>query len=392
MFDLTTEQLQEKQAEVTVKEIYQQPSVWEELAEDFFAKKEQYSSFLQEIYTKHDTVRVVFSGAGTSAFVGDIITPVLNKQQLPNVHFTSAATTDIVSNPVEYFHQTTPTILVSFARSGNSPESVASVALGQHLVNDFYQINITCNKDGALAVDSKDDKKALTVLMPERSNDKGLAMTSSFSSMIIGAYALFTTDQFTPEVAKNLTAIGQSVLDTVSEPIYDILTFDFNRLVYLGSGALAQLGHEASLKMLELTAGKVMATFESSLGFRHGPKAMLDDQSLIVINMSGDDYTRKYDLDILKELGQAKTGMKIVALTEKADAEVEALADWTIAINDGDITLADDFQRAVIYTLFAQGLAVSKSSHLGIAPDNPSPDGEINRVVQGVTIHEFKQN
>src|SRR5699024_3346132 len=388
MFDLTLEQLKEKQADVTVSEIYHQPSVWEELSADFFAQEADYKAFLKAIYEKHDHVRVIFSGAGTSAFIGDIIAPVLNKQQLAKVHFEAVATTDAVSNPEEYFNPHTPTILVNFARSGNSPESVATVALGQKIVKDFYQINITCNKNGKLAVNSKDDDKALTLLMPDRSNDKGLAMTSSFSSMIIAAYGLFTDGLLTKEVAHNLSTIGQELLDRVSQDIYDVLTFDFNRLVYLGSGALAQLGHEASLKMLELTGGQVMATYESSLGFRHGPKAMLTDQSLIVLFVSGEAYTRQYDVDILKELSQAETGMKIVALTEKEDEEVKALADWTFALNESDADLQDDFQRAVLYTLFAQGLAVSKSSHLGIAPDNPSPDGEINRVVQGVTIHE----
>lgn len=390
MFDLSLDQLKEKQAEVTVSEIAHQPSVWKELAEDFFANEAKYKQFLKEIYEKHEQVRVVFSGAGTSAFIGDIIAPVLNKEQLPNVHFEAVATTDAVSNPDEYFNPHTPTILVNFARSGNSPESVATVALGQEIVKDFYQINITCNKDGKLAVNSKDDEKALTLLMPDRSNDKGLAMTSSFSSMIIAAYGLFTENKFTKDVADHLTTIGQNVLDTVSEKIYKVLDFKFDRLVYLGSGALAQLGHEASLKMLELTGGQVMATYESSLGFRHGPKAMLTDESLIVLFVSGEAYTRKYDLDILKELSQADTGMKIVALTEKEDKEVAELADFAFALNSSNVTLADDFQRAVLYTLFAQGLAVSKSSELGIAPDNPSPDGEINRVVQGVTIHEYK--
>src|SRR5699024_10923583 len=129
MFDLTKEQLDEKQATVTVSEIYHQPTVWKELAEDFFANEKKYKTFVEEIYAKHDHVRVVFSGAGTSAFVGDIIAPILNKQQLPNVQFEAAATTDVVSNPAEYFNPAIPTILVSFARSGNSPESVATVAL-----------------------------------------------------------------------------------------------------------------------------------------------------------------------------------------------------------------------------------------------------------------------
>src|SRR5699024_4928824 len=156
-----------------------------------------------------------------------------------------------------------------------------------------------------------------------------------------------TDGLLTKEVAHNLSTIGQELLDRVSQDIYDVLTFDFNRLVYLGSGALAQLGHEASLKMLELTDGQVMATYESSLGCTHGAKAMLTDQSLIVVFVSGETYTRKYDLDILKQLSQAETGMKIVAVTEKEDEEVKSLAVWTFVLNQSDAKLQDDFQRAV---------------------------------------------
>ena len=55
-----------------------------------------------------------------------------------------------------------------------------------------------------------------------------------------------------------------------------------------------------------------MAIHESSLGFRHGPKSILNEKSVVALFMSQDPYTRKYDLDILRELAAAKSGMKIV--------------------------------------------------------------------------------
>src|SRR5690625_4269603 len=391
MFHLTTEELTEKKALHTTREIYQQPSVWEELAGDFIDKQENLKSFLNSIFTKHERTRVIFTGAGTSAFIGDILVPELSKQQLSHVQFESIPTTDIVSNPTEYFFENSPTILVSFARSGNSPESVATVALGQELIEDFYQVVITCNKEGVLARNIQKDENSIVILTPERANDQSLAMTSSFSSMMVAAYALFTESHFTTQASQLLASTGKKFFDSFSDKVKEIMQFDFNRIVYLGSGLLAQLSHEAALKMLELTAGNVVALHESSLGFRHGPKSILHDQSLVVLFMSQDDYTRKYDLDILRELASAKSGMKIVALTEEEDEEVANLADWSIVVNPSSEGLKSDLQLGLIYILFAQSLALNKSVQLGISPDNPSPDGAISRVVQGVTIHDYKK-
>src|SRR5690625_187396 len=164
MFKLSAEKLEELNAVNTSREIYQQPSVWEELTYDFFAKKNQYQEFLNSIYNKHEKVRVIFSGAGTSAFIGDILVPELSKQGLKKVKFESIATTNVVSNPTEYLFEDSPTILVSFARSGNSPESVATVALAENIVKDFYQVIVTCNPEGELAKNVEGDENSLTIL------------------------------------------------------------------------------------------------------------------------------------------------------------------------------------------------------------------------------------
>ena len=392
MFNLTVEQMNEKSAVHTTREIHQQPAVWQELLTDFFEQQETFKRFLESIYEKHDHVRVILTGAGTSAFVGDTLVPELARQNQQNVQFESIPTTDIVSNPTEYLFKESATILVSFARSGNSPESVATVSLGQKIVDDFYQVVITCNKDGQLAKNIQGDANSMTMLMPEKANDQSLAMTSSFTSMIIAAYALFTQDVFTKELAEQqVVASAEQLIEKLGDTIDEILGFDFERIVYLGSGLLAQLSHEAALKMLELSGGQVVAIHESSLGFRHGPKSILNDKSAVVLFVSQDPYTRKYDIDILRELAGAKSGMKIIALTETKDAEVEGLADWVVSVNAGTESLSNDFQLALLYVIFAQALALKKSIQLGITPDNPSPDGAISRVVKGVTIYDYQK-
>ena len=77
-------------------------------------------------------------------------------------NFNAIATTDIVANPETYLKKDVTTVLVSFARSGNSPESVATVDLAKALVDELYQVTITCAADGKLALQAHgDDRNSL---------------------------------------------------------------------------------------------------------------------------------------------------------------------------------------------------------------------------------------
>ncbi|MBU5465426.1 SIS domain-containing protein [Virgibacillus sp. MSJ-26] len=388
MFNLTKQDLEQNKAMNTATEIFQQPEVWQEMIDSLLENSDSTRGFIKSIYEKHDSVRVIFTGAGTSAFAGDTLVPELRRQSQGHVQFESIATTDLVSNPTEFLYKETPTILVSFARSGNSPESVAAVNLGQDIVDDFYQINITCNKDGKLAVNSKDDENSLTILTPEKAHDQAMAMTSSFSSMIIAAYFVFTPKEFTKDTFAHVVSNANQLVENIGVTLDDIVETDFERIIYLGSGLLSQLSHEAALKMLELTSGQVVAVHESSLGFRHGPKSILNDKSAVVLFMSQDPYTRKYDMDILREVTADESNLNVIVLVDQADDEIKELANWTIEVNTEEKTFDSDFELALLYVVFAQALAMRKSIQLGITPDNPSPTGRINRVVKGVTIYE----
>jgi tagatose-6-phosphate ketose/aldose isomerase len=318
----------------------------------------------------------VLTGAGTSAFVGLIAAPALARTLGRRVD--AVATTDIVSDPRGSFPEDVPTLLVSFARSGNSPESIAATHLADQMLGDVSHLILTCDESGALSVQHSDRPKSLVLLMPERSNDEGFAMTSSFTSMLLGALLVFGGSD---DVAVSaLVAAARHILDSSQTDIDSIAALPLDRVVYLGSGSLAGLATESALKLLELTAGQVVGFHDSALGFRHGPKAILNDRTLVVVYVSTDPYTRQYDLDILAELRSGAHSDNVIAISAEGIPDERS---WVLTDAEG----LSDAYAAVAFVVFAQLLALRFSVQHGLTPDNPFPGGDVNRVVQGVHIH-----
>ncbi|MGM0101572.1 tagatose-6-phosphate ketose/aldose isomerase [Enterococcus sp. AZ089] len=387
MFQLSTKELAELGAEITTREIKQQPELWQETLTIYQEKQEAIAAFLRTIKQKTDKrIRVVFTGAGTSQYVGDTIVPYLNKNGATvDYLFESIATTDIVAAPEQVLFADEPTLLVSFARSGNSPESLAAVKIVDQFVADSYHLTITCAADGSLAQQAAADEASYLLLMPERSNDAGFAMTGSFSCMALSALLIF--DQ-TPLAEKGhyvetLSRLGQEVIDRETE--LQVLTDrSFKRIVYLGSGTLSGLTREAQLKVLELTAGKIATVFDSSMGFRHGPKSFVDDQTLVFVFVSNTPYTRQYDLDMLEELKSDGIAVAVTAIGQPAAVNFSGTNFFF-----PDATLLPDGYLALVDIVFAQTIALLASIKVGNTPDTPSPTRTVNRVVKGVTIHPY---
>jgi tagatose-6-phosphate ketose/aldose isomerase len=362
----------------TYQEVLQQPAVWREVAAMLAAEAPQIDKFLEPVLAQPD-LRIVLTGAGTSAFAGQILAPALTRQLHRRVE--AIATTDIVSNPQEIFAEDVPTLLVSFARSGDSPESVAATELAAGCLRSVYQLVITCNADGQLARTHTDDRSALVLLMPPATNDRGFAMTSSFTSMLLTAWLVLAPEQDL-RLADQLAAAAEQVLARADE-LAQYAGRRYERIVYLGSGPLAGLARESALKLLELTAGMIVSYFDTPLGFRHGPKAVLEESTLAVVYLSNDPYTRQYDQDIATEL-RAAIGADNVLVVDAQSDEQDSILQIAGAADVNDAPLA------LPYVVIAQLLALRFSVALGRTPDNPFPDGEVNRVVQGVTIHPLQ--
>lgn len=365
----------------TLKEIEQQKRLWLETINLVKEKKEEIKSFLDKNDFKNR--KIIFTGAGTSEFVGNSITPALGGNVL------SIATTDIVSNPENYLKKDEKVILISCARSGNSPESVATVKLADEIIDDVCHILITCNKDGKLAINKKNDKKALVLLMPEESNDKGFAMTSSFTCMSLTGLLIFNLESLEKieDIMKNQI---EKIKDEDMKSLIDsLITLDISRIVYLGSSCLKGVAEEAALKCLELTAGHMSLHYNSPLGFRHGPKSIINDTTMIITLLSNNDYTRKYELDLLKEMCNENKKKVLVTLDMKNSDEARKNSHYYYTFNNDDNN-AEDVFNMFSYIYFAQLFAFYKSKSFGINPDNPCPTGEVNRVVQGVIIYDYK--
>ncbi|KAA9259677.1 SIS domain-containing protein [Streptococcus anginosus] len=386
MLDYTKEDLIELGAEITTREIYQQPQVWQTAFENYKAQADEIAAFLNNIDEKYDYIKVILTGAGTSAYVGDTLLSYFRKiYDERKWNFNAIATTDIVANPLAYLHKEVPTILISFARSGNSPESVAAVDLAKDIVEELYQITITCAAEGKLAQQAHGDERNLLLLQPTPSNDAGFAMTSSFTSMMLTALLVFDKADLVAKAEKvsALMTLSQEVLDS-AEAIQEIVSLDYNRVIYLGAGPFFGLAHEAQLKILELTAGQVATMYESPVGFRHGPKSLVNEKTVVVVFGSTDSYTKLYDLDLVREVAGDEIARKVILLTEQKE-DLENVEQVILSSQQ----LADDVYRVFPYIVYGQLFALLTALKVKNRPDTPSPTGTVNRVVQGVIIHSF---
>lgn len=357
----------------TAREIAQQPEVWQQLPRcwDTLSQWDR-----QRLATALTTPRasVILTGAGTSSFVGELAADLLDAGWPAQVR--AVATTTLLSHPALYVEAGVPLLLVSFARSGNSPESQAVVELVRQLAPDTLFLNITCNGAGLLARSGEGRADTINVVLPPASCDQGFAMTSSFTSMLLTSLALLGRDSLAVSGARagGLAALAARWLEGQAEAWRRVGQTPFARIVYLGAGPLEALAREAALKVLELSAGRVIALSNSPLGFRHGPKSVVDRDTLVIMFRSQDPYVRRYEQDLLAEL---RADGVAGAVLELDGHELGAPAELP------------DAWLAAAYVVFAQVLALHQSVRLGLTPDNPFPDGTVNRVVQGVIIHPY---
>jgi tagatose-6-phosphate ketose/aldose isomerase len=358
----------------TAEEIAHQPALWRALAAQLSAEQSRIADFLGD-KLRDPQLRVILTGAGSSAYVGEIIADEINAAWPCQVR--AISTTSLLTHPALYLENGGPTLLVSFARSGNSPESTAAVQLVRDLVPHARFLNITCNPEGALATQSANDEATLNLLMPPASCDRGFAMTSSFTCMLLAALAVLDPD-FEPARLNTLADIAEQASAQWAAPVAELAALRVSRVIYLGSGPLEGLAKEAALKIMELTAGSVMTMANSALGFRHGPKAAVTRDTLVLLFRSADPLSRRYEHDLLAELRRDQVAARVLTIGAGGDFGIDT-PSWP------------DAWLAPLWLLMAQQYALHQSAQLQLRPDNPFTGGIVNRVVQGVTIYRHDE-
>lgn len=225
-------------------------------------------------------------------------------------------------------------------------------------------------------------------MQPAGSNDKGFAMTGSYSCMALTALLVFSpaSQEEKATWVDTIARLGQDVLDR-EDYVQELINLDFERVIYLGAGGFYGLAHEAQLKILELTAGKIATMYETPLGFRHGPKSFINDKTLVLLFASNDAYTRQYDVDLLNEVHGDGIAERVVALSASA---LEGTDAPNFVLAEGGATLPDVL-LTFPYIIFAQTVSIMAAVKCNNLPDTPSPTGTVNRVVQGVIIHPLEK-
>ena len=377
----------ERGLEHTPREISQQPATWSRTYERCGEQRAALNPLLRQAGigrgpTASPTVYLV--GAGTSDYVGRALAPLLRQRWGCDVWPVPSTT---LLTDFEDFHPAGREYLwISFSRSGDSPEGVALLQRALDHDRAIRHVVITCNRQGQMAqICSRYEGRALAVILDDAVNDRGLAMTSSFTNMILAGQCVAHIgdyDEFGRTVA-GLAEAGSRFLPTAAEAAAGITTLGCTRACFVGSGALRAVADESALKVVELSAGYVTSIAESPLGLRHGPLSSVDGQTLFVAFLSSDARRRGYELDLLREIDRKRLGRVRAVVTAQRLDDVSPLADYCLSL-DADFS---DSYRPVLDVMLGQLIGLFASMRSGLKPDQPSPNGAIARVVSPITLY-----
>lgn len=381
--DIAVESLHKLGAFHTAKEISGQPELWLAVFDSLQKQQYEIDSFINE--SLKESNKIILTGAGTSAYIGLSLKGAFFRNL--KIDTQAVATTDFVSHPLDYINEGEKILMVSFARSGNSPESVAAVELADKLAGTCRHLVVTCDSNGELARYQSLSKKYVFTL-PAEANDKSLAMTGSYSGMLLAGFLIAGIGhlQIMKPKVDIICSYGNKILSEYLKNIQMVAKLDFERALFLGSGPLFGTATESHLKLQELTDGNIICKNESYLGLRHGPKAVIDNDTIIIFLLSNNPYVNKYESDLVRAISKGKKPLCQVAVCETEPENLKF--DLLVKLSDNGVNI-DEELLTVCNIIPGQLLGFYKSLELGLSPDNPSVSGSISRVVEGVKIYPF---
>jgi len=364
----------------TIREICQQPATWLETASRLVDFREEISESLS------GCERIVLTGSGSSQYAGECVAPALRTELGLPVEVQGGGSFLVGASAAVAGELT---LLVSLARSGESPESVAVVQrvletepLTKHLI-------LTCNSRGKLAQQFAENPRVRVVSLSEEVHDRSLVMTSSFTNLALSARFLGFLER--PEkftiLAGHLDTAARRLLTAWPDRLGAFVSGDIHRIVFLGDGCRFGAARECALKLLEMTAGKIATMAETYLGLRHGPMCFVDERTLLVCFLSSDPLVQAYERDLIVELDAKRLGArKLVAGVEHPGTSLCKASDLMVGFEfpwEG----ADEASLALLDVMIGQIMGFHRCLEEGLQPDCPSVEGIISRVVGDFRIH-----
>ena len=369
--------------EHTPAEIHQQPESWSITLDRLASLRPSIAQHLDDFFQSAEFTprEVLLAGAGTSDYIGRTISRTLRRQWQCPVN--AVPSTELLTNLDDFVLPRRRYLLISFSRSGDSSEGVALIHQTlRRFPQQIQHLVITCNPEGKMAnIDG-----VFPVVLDRSANDLGLAMTSSYTNMVIaGEYLahIHSPEPFDTAI-RQISAAAARTMPQMAEITASFAKQRWSRACFIGSGALQAVAEESALKALELTAGRVATVAQSALGLRHGPMSFLNQQTLAVACISSNPLRQQYELDLVQEIRDKRLAGDILLLTPGAIPRAAQLTSHVINF-DLPAAITDDVLPPA-YILIAQLLGLFLSIEYGMRPDAPG-EGAITRVVSHVRIH-----
>ena len=363
----------------TLREICQQPATWMHTAKLMQESAREISPLINGISS------LVLSGSGSSEFAGDCVRMVLQTELVIDVQSIAGGT--LLTHGRSEIPVGRPGLMVSIARSGDSPESVGALELMLKTEPEFRHLVLTCNRQGNLANNFRKDPRVTVITLDAATNDRSLVMTSSFTNLVMAARFLGLVNQSGRyrSICAGLSRGAAGLLRDHFGTLVQAGKASFRRVLFLGSGPRFAAAREAALKMLEMTSGRVTTSCETYLGLRHGPMSAVNEETLIVCFLSSEPQTRAYESDVLREIAQK--GLGFLRLIAGKDIPLDLIRAGDVSVPYEDSDALDDDNVTVLDAVVGQILAFSRCLQEGLQPDSPSQSGVIQRVVQSFTLH-----
>jgi tagatose-6-phosphate ketose/aldose isomerase len=373
----------------TPREIAQQPETWLRTYRRCCTHAAELKNVLRQAGVGRGSISsatVYLLGAGTSDYTGRALAPTLRTQWGCEVW--PLPSTTVLTDFDDYHHAGKEYLWISFSRSGQSPEGVALLQRALERCKHIRHLVITCNPDGPMAqVCAQHPDRAYALILDDAVNDRGLAMTSSFTNMLLAGQCVAHVEDLDHfgEMVQKLCAAGKAFLPEAAETAAEVTTLGCMRACFVGSCALRAVADECALKVVELSSGRVTTLAETPLGLRHGPLSSVDVQTLFTAFLSSDPRRRGYELDLLKEIDRKRLGRVRLAVTTGDGGDIADLADCRLTLSLPKNF--DDLYRPVLDVMLGQLLGLFASMRCGLKPDQPSPSGAITRVVQPIQLY-----
>lgn len=332
----------------TYQEIMSQGQAWEQTLAAFDQQRSQLTQWLSL-----PREAIVFTGCGSTYYLS--LAAAALWQSLTGWFASGVPASEMWLFP-EATLTSQPSLLVAVSRSGETSETLRALQVfRQRSAADI--LGVTVYADSQLA------RAAPRVLVTSGADEHSVAQTRSFSSMYVLIQAMTAVaagNQPVLEHLKQLPGCFERLVQAYA-PLAKSLAEDLRRqhFVFLGSGAYYGLALEAMLKMKEMSLSAAEAFH--FLEYRHGPKSLVSDSTLVVGLLS--EAARAEELKVLAEM--RRLGARVLAIDESSQG---LEADDVVELNSGLAYL----ERGALLLPVLQLMAYYRSMANGLNPDMPT--------------------